>query len=156
MQSSPVVITALNDALKSQLTLINQTFLHARMAKNWGLEELNSAEYKASIIAMKRADDLIERILLLESLPAMQALDRLAIGEGVAEWFAGDLKVYTKSRQQLLAGIHTCEIEQDFISREVLMGVLSGVEDHIDWLETQQWQISSAGLENYIVAQMED
>lgn len=156
MEAKTEVLEALNAALKGQLTAINQTFLHARMAKNWGLEELDSHEYKASIIAMKRADDLVERILFLDGFPGMQALDRLRIGEKVEEMFAGDLRVYGHIRAQLVEAISICESSQDYVSRDLLTDVLEGVEDHIDWNETQQWQIENAGLANYIAAQMED
>lgn len=156
MKASAKVVSELNAALKGQLTAINQTFLHARMAKNWGLEELNSHEYKASIKAMKLADDLIERILFLEALPAMQALNRLHIGENIPEALAGDMTVYTDLRQQLLTAIATSEAEQDYVSRDLLTEVLEESEEHIDWIETQLWQIDNAGIQNYLAARMED
>lgn len=155
MQSSPVIISTLNSALKGQLTLINQSFLHARIAKNWGLCEINEYEYKVSIRAMKDADRLIERILLLEALPGMQALDRLRIGEGVVEIFNGDLRVLEPIMEQLRDGIKCCEAEKDFISRTLLVDLLGTAEDIVDWIETQHWQIDNAGIENYIAAQME-
>ena len=156
MKADSGVTSALNAALKGQLTVINQTFLHARMAKNWGLEELNSHEYKASIKAMKLADDLIERILFLEALPGMQALNRLHIGENVPEMMAGDMSVHIEVRKQLLDAIALCESAQDFVSRDLLTGVLEETEEQIDWIETQQWQIDNAGIQNYLAAQMED
>ncbi|MAC47706.1 bacterioferritin [Oceanospirillum beijerinckii] len=156
MNADSAVIKELNAALKGQLTAINQTFLHARMAKNWGLEEINSHEYKASIEAMKMADDLIERILFLEALPGMQALNRLQIGENVPEMFAGDLSVHTEIRDQLVTAVDVCEKAQDYVTRDLLIHVLEETEEQIDWLETQQWQITNSGLENYLAAQMDD
>ena len=155
MQSTPSIISILNGALKGQLTLINQSFLHARIAKNWGLGELNEHEYKVSIRAMKDADKLIERILLLEGLPSMQALDRLRIGEGVEEMLKGDLRVLDPIMKQLRDGVKLCETEQDYISRALLVDLLATAEDVVDWIETQQWQIDNAGIENYTAAQME-
>ena len=156
MKADSAVITELNAALKGQLTVINQTFLHARMAKNWGLEELNEHEYKASIKAMKMADDLIERILFLEALPGMQALNRLQIGENIPEVFAGDMAVHMEVRQQLVSAIDVCEKAQDYVSRDMLTEVLEETEEQIDWIETQQWLIDNSGLQNYLAARMED
>ncbi len=155
MKSSSEIIGALNASLKGQLTLINQSFLHARIARNWGLEEINEYQYKVSIRAMKDADKLIERILLLEALPGMQALDRIRIGEGIEEMFKGDMKVLEPIIGQLREAVSLCEAHKDFVSRAILVEILETAEDIVDWIETQQWQIENAGLANYTAAQME-
>ena len=68
MQTDKAIIRALNQVLGQTLIAINQYFLHARIAKNWALEELNEKMYHQSIQEMKWADDLIARILMLEGL----------------------------------------------------------------------------------------
>ena len=74
MKGDRKVIEVLNGLLTTELSSINQYFLHARMYRNWGLEALNYKSYKKSIIDMKQADVLIERSICLGGLPKMKKL----------------------------------------------------------------------------------
>lgn len=154
MKGQPNIIAALNDALTVELTSINQYFLHARMYKNWGFEALNSVCYKKSIKDMKQADALIERILFLEGLPNLQMLGKLYIGEETEEMLQCDKKFQLEQIPKMKAAIALCESEQDYVSRDLLEDILEYEEEHLDWLETQEYQISSMGIENYLQSQV--
>jgi len=154
MKGSKKVIQTLNAVLKGELTSINQYFLHARMYKNWGLEKLNEKNYKKSIKDMKQADALIERVLFLEGLPNLQQLGHLNIGETPKECIACDLTFQTEQLLELRKAIALCEVEQDYISRDLLEDILEYEEEHLDWLETQESLIESTGLENYLQSQL--
>jgi bacterioferritin len=154
MQGNPAIKQSLNLALRSQLTAINQYFLHARMCANWGLGGFNKHEYKRSIKAMKQADELIERILFLEGLPNLQDLGKLYIGEDVPEIIANDLRLATEVAAELRSTIAACEQAQDYVSRDMLQELLEEEEEQIDWLESQQWAIDNAGLPNYLQSMM--
>jgi|TARA_B110001454_G_scaffold3163_1_gene2914 bacterioferritin len=155
MKGNPKVLSILNQALTTELTSINQFFLHARMFKNWGLEELNEKAYKKSIKDMKQADQLIERILFLEGLPNLQQLGKLLIGEHTEEMIQSDLTFETVQIAELRSAVALCEQEKDYVSRELLQSILSYEEDHLDWLETQQSLIKTTGIENYQQSMME-
>ena len=149
MQGDKKIIEYLNQALRNELTVINQYFLHARMWKDWGLNKLNEYEYHESIDEMKHADLLIERILFLEGLPNMQTLGKLYIGENTKEMLECDLKQEHLAIPLLREAIAYCESGQDYVSRELLEGILENEEEHVDWLETQLGLIEKVGIENY-------
>lgn len=154
MKGDAKVIQLLNGLLTTELTSINQYFLHARMYRNWGLDALNEKNYKKSIKDMKQADDLIERILFLEGLPNLQKLDKIRIGENTEEMLKCDMALQHEQLTQLRDAIAYCEGAQDYVSRDLLEDILEYEEEHVDWIETQQYLISNTGLENYLQSQM--
>ena len=156
MKANTNILNTLNKILTIELTSINQYFLHARIFKNWGLGELDEKDYKKSIIDMKQADKLIERILFLEGLPNLQQLGRLRIGENTAEMLQCDLDLELEQIAALRSAINLCENEADYVSREILVEILDEEEAHVDWIETQQFLIDNTGIENYQQSMMED
>lgn len=154
MKGDTKVIEYLNNILKNELTAINQYFLHSRMLKDWGLATLADKEYAESVDEMKHADQLIERILFLEGLPNLQELGKLMIGENTREILECDLKLEKIAEPDLRKAIEYSESVKDYVSRELFEGILSGEEEHIDFLETQLDLIDKVGLENYLQSSM--
>ena len=155
MKGDARVIEFLNKVLYNELTAINQYFLHAKMLKNWGLEELAEHEHHESIDEMKHADRLSERILFLDGLPNFQALGKLRIGESPVEILRCDLSLEMDGLQVLRDAVVHCEGVNDFTSRKLFADILDSEEEHIDWLETQLSLVERLGEQNYLAQQLD-
>ena len=154
MQGDPQVIVHLQAQLKNELTAINQYFLHYRMLKHWGLDRLAKKEYEESIGEMKHADKIMDRIFMLDGLPNLQDLGKLLIGEDVPEILDCDLKSEYGAQATIKDGIAHCEIVRDYVSRDLLQGILDDTEEHIYFLETQIELLKKVGVQNYLQSQM--
>ena len=154
MQGDAIVIGHLQAQLKNELTAINQYFLHYRMYKHWGLDKLAKKEYSESIGEMKHADMLMDRIFMLDGLPNLQDLAKILVGEDVPEALACDLKAEVGAQATIKAGIAHCESVRDYVSRDLLQGILDDTEEHSDFLETQIELVGKVGLQNYLQSQM--
>src|SRR3954465_7277494 len=79
MKGNAEVIAQLNQALKEELTAINQYFLHAEMCHSWGYHKIGKFIKKQSIDEMRHAEELIERLLFLDATPKMDYME-LSVG----------------------------------------------------------------------------
>ncbi|WP_164117999.1 bacterioferritin [Sphingorhabdus sp. Alg239-R122] len=153
MKGDPKVIEFLNEALKNELTAINQYFLHYKMLDNWGISKLAKFEYEESIDEMKHADKLADRILFLEGLPNFQLVGRLKVGETVEEILKADLALENEAVPLLKDAVEYAESVRDYVSRDLFAEILASEEDHVDTLEQQFEMIERMGLENYVQLQ---
>ena len=150
MKGDPQVIAHLQAQLKNELTAINQYFVHYRMFRHWGLARIAKKEYDESIGEMKHADRLMDRIFMLDGLPNLQDLGKLLIGENLIECLNCDLKLEMAAQATIKDGIAYCETARDYVSRDLLQGILDDTEEHIDFLETQLKLIEAMGEPNYL------
>jgi bacterioferritin len=156
MQGKPKVIAALNEALKEELTAINQYFLHGEMCENWHYDKLGDYIKKQSIDEMKHAEVLIERILFLDATPSMTEPMKLTIGQNVKEQLESDLKLEIDAVGMYNRAIEIARDQGDNASRELFERLLKNEEEHVDWLEAQIYQIREIGYERYLSQQVRE
>jgi bacterioferritin len=155
MQGDPEVIALLNEQLTSELTAINQYFLHAKMQQNWGLTKLAAYTRGESIDEMRHAEKITDRILFLEGLPNYQRLGTLQIGQTVREQLRADLAIELAVVERLRPGIAMCRAKGDMTSANLLEEILADEEHHIDYIETNLDLIDKLGEQLYL-AQLVD
>ncbi len=156
MLGNPKVIAALNEALKEELTAINQYFLHAEMCENWHYDKLGDYIKKQSIDEMKHAEVLIERILFLDATPNMTEPMTLTVGRNVKEQIEGDLKLEIEAVAMYNKAIQIARDAADDASRDLFARLLKNEEEHVDWLEAQLHQIKEIGYERYLSQQIRE
>ena len=154
MRGNPKVIDHLNEALREELTAINQYFLHAEMCHNWGYHGLGDYIKKQSIDEMKHAEKLIERLLFLDATPQMNYMD-LNVGGNVRAQLEADLKLEENAVAMYNKAIKVSRDAGDDVSRELFSFLLKDEEAHVDWLEMQLHQIKEIGYERYLSNQAE-
>src|SRR5689334_11396797 len=150
MQGDKEIIALLNEQLTSELTAINQYFLHAKMQENWGYTKLAAHTRYESIDEMKHAEVLTDRILFLEGLPNFQKLFPLRIGETVKEQFEADMVIEREAVDRLRKGIVYMRSVSDVTSAKIFEDILADEEHHIDYLETQLHLIETLGEQLYL------
>ena len=150
MQGDPDVLRLLNEQLTSELTAINQYFLHSKMQENWGFTEVAGHTRAESFDEMRHAEAITDRILLLEGLPNYQRLFSLRIGQTLREQFEADLAIEHEVLDRLKPGIIMCREKQDTTSANLLEGIVADEENHVDYLETQLQLMEKLGEELYL------
>src|SRR2546425_6544187 len=156
MQGNPKVIALLNQALKEELTAINQYFLHSEMCENWHYGRLGDYIKKQSIDEMKHAEALVERILFLDGTPNMTELMQLSIGSNVREQIESDLKLEIAAVEMYNRAVEVSRDAGDNASRELFERLLKDEEAHVDWLEAQLHQIKEIGYERSLPQQIKE
>ncbi|MGB0437680.1 MAG: bacterioferritin [Mycobacterium sp.] len=149
MQGDPEVLKLLNEQLTSELTAINQYFLHSKMQDSWGFSELAAHTRKESLEEMVHAEEITDRILILDGLPNYQRLFSLRVGQTLREQFEADLAIEYEVVGRLRPGIILCREKGDATSAQLFEKILADEEMHIDYLETQLDLMGKLGDELY-------
>ena len=145
MQGSPKVIEVLNEALTAELTAVNQYFIASKMAATWGYAKLAKEYYDESIVEMRHAETLIERVLFLDGTPNLQRLFTVGVGESLIEQFRLNFEMEKAAVERYRRAISVCSNEGDPGSRSLLEEFLREEEHHVDEAEAQLTNLEQIG-----------
>jgi bacterioferritin len=150
VQGDSEIIAMLNEQLTSELTAINQYFLHAKMQENWGYTLLAAHTRAESIDEMHHAEILTDRILFLEGLPNFQRMLPLRIGTTIKEQFTSDMAIELEVVERLRRAVPLARGKGDITSANIFEDILADEERHVDYLETQLDLMVSLGEQLYL------
>ncbi|MDP5029450.1 MAG: bacterioferritin [Paraglaciecola sp.] len=154
MKGNKNIIDQLNALLAYELAAMDQYFIHSEMYADWGFTKLYERISHEFEDEKGHAKKLIERILFLEGTPDMVTRDGLHIGNDVPSMLESDLRVEYAVASKLKETMALCEVEKDYVTRDMLLELLDDTEmDHAHWLEQQIRMIKFIGLANYLQSQ---
>jgi bacterioferritin len=145
VQGDAEIIEMLNEQLTSELTAINQYFLHSKIQQNWGYTLLAAHTRAESIEEMHHAEILTDRILFLEGLPNFQRVLPLRIGATIKEQFESDMAIELEVVVRLRRAVPLARGKSDITSANIFETILADEERHVDYLETQLALIENLG-----------
>ena len=153
MKGNTALLKALNGLLADELTAINQYMVHAEMAENWGYGKLNKTVRGLSIVEMKHAEKLIERILFLEGKPVVSALNDIHIGPDVPKQLDNDLAAEMTAIKNYNSAVKLAMEVGDNATKELLEAILKDEDGHVNEIEEKLDQVSQMGIQNFLMTQ---
>jgi bacterioferritin len=155
MKGNKVIIDLLNKQLTLELTAIDQYLAHAKLYEDCGITNLHEQLNHELEEELDHSKALMERILFLEGSPDTASREPIQVGSDVKQMLENDLQAEYTVAASLRSIIAVCEVEKDYVTREILGKLLDDTEtDHIYWIEQHLGLIDKIGIQNYIQSQM--
>lgn len=153
MRGNAEVLALLNSMLASELTAADQYLLHADMAKNWGFLKLGERLHEESLGERRHAQLLIDRILFLDSVPAMVRHEVTPRDSVKAQ-----LEHLLQTEYEAIAGydqaVEASRAAGDNASADLFTQILNDEQGDTQWLESQLTLIKQVGEGNYLAQQL--
>ncbi|MGO1119784.1 bacterioferritin [Rhodovibrionaceae bacterium A322] len=151
MKGDAKVIELLDDLCGAELAARDQYFIHSEIYKDMGLDKLHERLSHEMEEETEHARRIMERMLFLEARPSMKRTVEVKIGQDLTEMLRNDLAIEYAVGNALKEAMAHCESVKDYVTKEMLLGLLDDTEmDHTYWLEQQLRLIDLMGMENYI------
>jgi len=150
MHGDEKVIKELNAALSAELTAIVQYMTQSEMCQNWGYKRLGQSTKVRAIEEMRHAEGLIERIIFLDSIPAVDVGLKPQLGSNVQQQMEINLKDELDAVRQYNQSVKVCVEVKDDGTRALFEHMIKDEERHVDFLEAQLHSIKEMGIAKYL------
>lgn len=149
MQGDPQIIDFLNQAVRAELTAVDEYLIESRLLSSWGFKKLAHGvwrDFKKD--HRKNARSFIDRVLFLEGTPAT-APNPFTPAASIEAVFAAGLKAEMAIRSLYSSAADASDQKSDWTSEELFQGILVKTERRIKKIETQIELIASIGVQLY-------
>ncbi len=136
-KASPKFIDALNEALTEELASIIQYLWDHILARGLESPAISDMFKELSMIEMKHAYSIAERIDLLGGLPTT-SVGPIKVGGDLPKMVDDNLKLEYDAIEMYKKLVKMAEAEDDPVSRRLLEDILGDTEEHANKLETVQ------------------
>ena len=155
MKGVPQVVNTLKGLLAGELRAGDQYLAHGEIYSDQGLVWLAEHTLHESDHEREHARAIIQRILFLDGEPDVASRLPMTLGKSVEEMLKNDLQIEYQVAGHLKKAVEICEVNQDFVSRDMLVQQIEDTEmDHAYFLEKQIKLIELVGIENYLQSQL--
>jgi bacterioferritin len=154
MRGDEKVIAQLNAALSAELTAIAQYMVQAEMCESWGYHRLAGLTKARAIKEMHHAEGLIERIIFLDGIPAINVPLTPKVGTTVEQQLQLDYDDEADAVRQYNAAAKLCREVGDAGTKDLFERMIQDEEGHADFLEAQIHSIKEMGIGAYLSQQM--
>jgi bacterioferritin len=144
------VLQQLNAALSSELTAITQYMAQSEMCHNWGYPRLGDLTKARAIEEMKHAEGLIERIIFLDGIPAVNVALTPKLGTNVQTQLEADLADELEAVKVYNEAVEICMEVKDDGTRSLFEGMIKDEERHVDFLEAQLHSVKEMGIQLFL------
>ena len=154
MRGDKNVIEQLNAALSAELTAIAQYMVQAEMCESWGYKRLAGLTKARAIEEMHHAEGLIERVIFLDGVPAVEVPLTPKIGATVQQQLEADYADEEDAVRQYNDAAKICSEGGDAGSKDLFEKMIQDEERHADFLEAQLHSIKEMGIGAYLSQQL--
>lgn len=154
MQGKPLVITALNEVLRAELTASQQYLLGGARFRHAGFNKLATKLEAESKGEFEHARLVAQRVLFLEGIPSNTPLAEPSVHNAPVEQLKADMALEQAHADRVNAAIRVCRENGDNGSADLLEQILVSTEEHVDWLETQLDLSNAIGVQLYLSQQL--